>query len=207
MLRRFASILAFVVVAAAQALTFPAVAENGPTDFIRTLGNQAIEVIRSSASPDQKRAFFHKVLHQDFDLSSISPFVLGPYWRQASEAQRQEFKLLLENHLVSFYGRRFTQYNGESLQVTGSRTEPRGAVVTSQMIRLQGPPIEVDWRLSNRGGFYRITDVSIDGVSMALTHRSEFAELIQRNGGQIAGLLTAVREESGGGVGSSTPRR
>jgi phospholipid transport system substrate-binding protein len=66
--------------------------------------------------------------------------------------------------------------------------------MVSQIIRPQGPPIEVDWRLVVSDGRYKISDVSIDGVSMALTQRSEFAAIIQRNGGRVAGLLATKRE-------------
>jgi phospholipid transport system substrate-binding protein len=110
----------------------------------------------------------------------------------------------LEAHLVRFYGQRFAEYHGESLRVIGSRAEPEGAVVSSEIIRPRGPPIKVDWRLTTRNGVYKITDVTVDGVSMALTQRSEFAGLIQRNGGQLAGLLANRREERGSG--SSVPR-
>lgn len=205
MLRRFFLSIGLASIAALTAAQFAAAAAD-PAEFIRGLGNQAIEVIRSASSPDQKRAYFHRALHQDFDLTRICRFVLGPYWRPASEPEREAFKGVLEAHLASFYGQRLAQYNGESLRVIGSRTEPGGAIVTSEIIRPQGPPIRVDWRLSARIGVYRITDVSVDGVSMALTERSEFAELIQRNGGQLAGLLANMGEERGRS-GSSVPAR
>jgi phospholipid transport system substrate-binding protein len=205
MMRRFLLTTWFVLLAAAAAAPFSAAVAAGPDDFIRNLGNQAIEVIRSGTSPDQKSAYFHRALHQDFDLRSISRFVLGPYWRGASEPERQEFKGLLEAHLVRFYGQRLAEYNGESLRVLSSRTDPGGAIVSSEIIRPQGPPIKVDWRLNTRKGIYKITDVSVDGVSMALTQRSEFAGLIQRNGGQLAGLLANRGEEQGSG--SSIPAR
>jgi phospholipid transport system substrate-binding protein len=102
----------------------------------------------------------------------------------------------LEDYLVRFYGQRFAQYGGESLRVTGSQTDPAGVIVTSQIIRPQGPPIEVDWRLGVSDGRYKISDVVVDGVSMALTHRSDFAAIIQRNGGQVTGLLATMREEN-----------
>ena len=181
-----------------------AAAATDPAELIRTLGNQAIEAIRSAASPDQKRAYFHRALHQDFDLRRICRFVLGPYWRPESEAEREAFKGVLEAHLASFYGERLAQYNGESLRVIGSRTEPGGAIVTSEIIRPLGPPIRVDWRLNARIGVYRITDVMVDGVSMALTERSEFAGLIQRNGGHLAGLLANMGEDRGSCSGSSS---
>jgi phospholipid transport system substrate-binding protein len=205
MTRRFLLTTWFALLAAAAAAPFQSAAAAGPDDFIRNLGNQAIEVIRSAAGPDQKGAYFHRVLHQDFDLRSICRFVLGPYWRGASEAERQQFKGLLEAHLVRFYGQRLAEYNGESLRVIGSRAEPGGAIVSSEIIRPQGLPIKVDWRLNTRNGVYKITDVNVDGVSMALTQRSEFAGLIQRNGGQLAGLLANMGE--GRGSGSTMPAR
>ena len=53
-----------------------AAAGGDPTDFIVILGNQGLEVIRSSATLDQKATYFHQVLRQDFDLSDMSRFVL-----------------------------------------------------------------------------------------------------------------------------------
>jgi phospholipid transport system substrate-binding protein len=189
------------------ALSFPAAAATDATNFIQNLGNQAIAVIRSSATLAQKEHYFHQVLHQDFDLPAICRFVLGPYWRTATDSQRQEFKSLLEAYLARFYGERFAQYSGEDLRVTGSRPSPSGEIVTSQIIRPQGPPIEVDWRLENQNGVYKIADVTVDGVSMALTHRAEFASMVQRSGGQMAGLLAAMRAQIAEGIGSSTPAR
>jgi phospholipid transport system substrate-binding protein len=171
-----------------------AAAGEDPADFIRALGNQGLEVIRSSATLDQKATYFHQMLRQDFNLGDISRFVLGPYWRVASKAQRRQFHALFEDYLVRFYGQRFAQYGGESLRVNGSRTDPAGTIVTSQIIRPQGPPIKVDWQLVVSDGRYRISDISIDGVSMALVQRSEFAAIIQRNDGRVASLLATMRE-------------
>ena len=186
----------FVVVAGMMATPGPAAAGEYPADFISALGNQGLAVIRSNAAIDQKAAYFHQMLRQDFDLARISRFGLGPYWRAASEREQQEFSRLLEDHLVRFYGRRFAEYGGESLRVTGSRADPDGVIVSSQIIRPQGLPIAVDWRLGLSDGRYKIADVIVDGVSMALTQRSEFAAMIQRNGGQVAGLLAALRAEN-----------
>jgi phospholipid transport system substrate-binding protein len=204
MLRRVLLIVTFLSIVGAVTPPLPAAATDA-TNFIQTLGNQALAVIRSNAALAQKEHYFHQVLHQDFDLSGICRFVLGPYWRTATESERQEFKSLLEAYLARFYGERFAQYNGEDLRVTGSRPSPSGEIVTSQIIRPQGPPIEVDWRLSREEGVYKIGDVVVDGVSMALTHRAEFASMIQRNGGQLAGLLTAMHAQTSEGVGTSTP--
>jgi len=192
-LARLVTIALVVIVGVLETPRFAAAGED-PADFIRTLGNQGLEVIRSSAALEQKATYFHQMLRQDFALTEISRFVLGPYWRVASGAQRRQFRSLFEDYLVHYYGQRFAQYGGESLKVNGSRTDPAGVMVTSQIIRPQGPPIEVDWQLAVSDGRYKISDVSIDGVSMALTQRSEFAAIVQRNGGQVASLLATMRE-------------
>ena len=95
---------------------------------------------------------------------------------------------------MHYYGQQFAQYGGENLRVNGSRSDPAGVMVSSQIVRPQGPSIEVDWRLAVSDGRYKISDVSIDGVSMALTQRSELAAIVQRNGGGVAGLLARMRE-------------
>jgi phospholipid transport system substrate-binding protein len=38
--------------------------------------------------------------------------------------------------------------------------------------------------------------VIIEGISLLVTQRSEFASVIQRHGGQVSGLLTLMREKA-----------
>ena len=57
-------------------------------------------------------------------------------------------------------------------------------------------PLRVDWRLINDDGAYKISDVIVDGVSMLVTQRSEFASVIQRHGGQIQGLIDLMRQKT-----------
>lgn len=150
-------------------------------------------MIRSAASLAEKMTYFRQMLRQDFDLPDICRFVLGSYWRIASGPQRREFRVLLQDHLLHFFGDRLAHYGGESFQVTGTRADPAGVIVTSQIVRVEGPPIDVDWRLRIRDGYYKVGDVIVDGMSMAAAQRSEISTIIQRNGGQVEGLLTTIR--------------
>jgi phospholipid transport system substrate-binding protein len=137
-------------------------------------------------------------------MREISRFVLGPYWRSASEDQRRRFLRLLEDDIIGFYRRQFTRYTGESFRVTAAREVPGGTIVTSQILPPDGAPIEVDWRLGEHDGFYKISDVVIDGVSMVLSERYTLAQQIQANGGHVAGLLRQIQQQ--GLTGSSSPR-
>jgi phospholipid transport system substrate-binding protein len=174
-----------------------AAAATDPAAMIIDLGNRALEVLAKPVSPRQRAARFRELLHEDFDMPAIARFVLGRYWRIATQAEQEEFVRLFAEYATLAYSNRLAQYTGEKLKVTGSRPEPEGSLVTSFILRTNGsPPARVDWRLSLTDGGYKITDVIVEGISMAVTQRSEFASVIRRHGGQVQGLLTLLRQKT-----------
>jgi phospholipid transport system substrate-binding protein len=186
--------LALAVIAGLSSVPRPAMADEAPVAFIQDLGSRSLGVIRSDIPLSEKADYFEQMIHRDFDLTGICRFVLGPYWRIASAGERLQFSDLFADHLVHFYGRRLAQSGDGSFIVTGSRSDPDGVIVTSRIIPQSGAPIAVDWRLGVSDGFYKIEDVAIDGVSMALARRSEIAAIIARDGGEFEPLLSTMRE-------------
>lgn len=168
-----------------------------PAAVINNLGNRALEVLGKNATPAQRVARFHELFREDFDVPGIARFVLGRYWKTATPEQQEEFVKLFEDYIALVYSNQLAAYSGETLRVTGSRTSAEDAIVASEIIRPTGaPPVKVDWHLTDRNGAYKISDVTVDGISMAVTQRSEFASVIQRNGGQVANLIAQLREKT-----------
>jgi phospholipid transport system substrate-binding protein len=199
MMRRSLLTAAFIVLAGALAPAIPAAAAADPAAVVSNLGSRALEVLGKNAPQSQRVARFRELLREDFDVPEISRFVLGRYWNVATEEQRAEFVKLFEEYIALAYSTRLAEYTGETFKVTGSRPDADGAIVSSQILRPAGAaPVKVDWRLIGRNGAYKISDVSVDGISMAVTQRSEFASVIQHNGGQVQGLITMLREKTGG---------
>ena len=175
----------------------PAAAAADAAAMITDLGNRALEVLGKNASARQREARFRELLHEDFDVPTIARFVLGRYWRVATAAEQQEFVSLFAEYVTLAYSNRLSQYRGERLRVTASRSEPEGWLVTSFIMHTNGTaPSRVDWRLTWTDGTYKITDVIVEGISMAVTQRSEFASVIRRHGGQVQGLLTLLRQKT-----------
>jgi phospholipid transport system substrate-binding protein len=190
---------AFVLIAGALAPAIPAGAAADPSALISNLGSRALEVLGKNATPSQRVARFRELLREDFDVPGISRFVLGRYWSIATEEQRAEFVKLFEDYIALAYSIRLAEYAGETFKVIGSRPDADGAIVTSEILRPAGSaPVKVDWRLTGRNGVYKISDVAVDGISMAVTQRSEFASVIQHNGGQVQGLIRMLREKTAG---------
>ena len=198
MMRRPAAIGMLVLGMLCFAAPRDAAAQDART-FVSTLGQQAIQVLGPSVPQARRLARFRTLFHDDFDLPSIGRFVLGRYWRIATPQERQEFLGLFQEYIVRAYSARLGQYAGEPFRVTGTRPNGDGTVVTSQIVLSGGSPVQVDWYLAALGGRFKITDVYVGGVSMAVTQRDEFASVIQRSGGRVAGLLDQLRQKLAAG--------
>ncbi len=197
MTRRFVVTAFFVLVAAAALPAAPAGAAMDPLAFIGNLGRRALDVLSNRVPPGVREARFRQLYREDFDGPLIARFVLGRYWRLASPAQQQEFMHLFEDYVVVAYATRLSNYSGEQFRVLGSRPDRDVTIVSSEILRSGGAPsVKVDWRLVDDRGGLKIADVVVDGISMAVTQRQEFASVIQRHGGQVGGLLALMREKT-----------
>ena len=50
-------------------------------------------------------------------------------------------------------------------------------------------PTTIDWRVRQQDGKMGVIDVIVEGISLSVTQRQEYASVIQNSGGQIDGLL------------------
>jgi len=168
-----------------------------PAEFVRDFGNRVIAAAAdNSLSPDQRQAALERLLSAGVDARRIGRFVLGKYARRASESERAEFDRLFAASIVAAYSRNLGSYAGETLQVRGAKLRgEQGALVSSQVIRPKGPAVAVDWRLRDDAGTWRIVDVVIEGLSMALTQRAEYAAVIRAGNGRLESLLARLREQ------------
>jgi phospholipid transport system substrate-binding protein len=197
MMRRLFYIAVCFLVVAMLVPARPAAAAADPAAVITSLGNEALKVLGKNVAPNLRVARFRQLFSEDFDVPGIARFVLGRYWRLATPTQQQEFIKAFTDYIALAYSNRLAEYSGETLRVTGSRPAPDGELVSSEIVRTNGqPPARVDWLLTPHSDAYKINDVIVEGVSMAVTQRSEFASVIQRNGGQVQGLITALRQKT-----------
>lgn len=198
MMRRSLLTTFFMLMAARVALAAPPVVN--PADavaFMNQLWDRAVEVLNNKTDPGFRQERFRQLFHSDFDCPGIARFVLGRYWRNASEEEQQEFVKLFEEYVVFVYTARLSNFGGEAFKIRGSRSDGDGIIVSTDVISPGSTsPLRIDWRLVTDNGTYKINDVIVEGVSMLVTQRSEFASIVQRNGGQVRSLLVMMREKT-----------
>ncbi|WP_439817301.1 MlaC/ttg2D family ABC transporter substrate-binding protein [Zavarzinia sp. CC-PAN008] len=174
----------------------PAGASGQAAAFIQNLGNQAIAALTDRSVPEQeRRSRFRTLFTANFDIAGISNFVLGRHRRTATPEQQAEFSALFEDYVVKTYAARLAEYAGETFSVQGEAPGQDGRMVVSSLVKRprESKAIKVDWQVENQGGNYRIVDVVIEGVSMAITQRSEFSSVVV-NGGGVDALLARLRQ-------------
>ena len=196
--RGLAAFAAVFVLTTAGPTSTGATEAGDPVEFVREFSEEAIAVVADKGlSGDARKQAFRRLLAKGFDIKTIGRFVLGRYWRKATEAERAEYVRLFEDTIVATYSRQLSSYAGEALKVGGVRQQDdKSALVASRILRQKGEPIQLDWRMLRRGDTWRIVDIVVEGMSMAVSQRSEFAAVIKGGGGRVEALLVKLREKT-----------
>jgi phospholipid transport system substrate-binding protein len=192
--RRLVLISGFALLAAAPLA--PALAAGEASAVVTDFGNHMLQMLNNpQLSPADRQKQFGALLDKDFDFVTIGRFVLGRYWATATDQEKQQFAPVFRDYVVQSYSVRFGEFGGAAFTVTGERPEsPTSTIVSTTVMQKNNPsPAKVDWRVATASGAPKITEVIVGGISMSLTHRQEFASLIERQGGGVAGLIAQLK--------------
>lgn len=166
--------------------------------LVGQLEREAITMASASLPMAEKERRFRGLLRSSFDLPGLGQFVLGRHWRSATSDQRSEFLRLFEDLTVDIWVARFRDYHGQRLEVTAIQPAADSVMVDTLLHSPKGPQRTVAWRLNRTPAGLKVADIVVDGVSMAVTHRSEYASVMRQTGG-VAGLLDRLRQQVAAG--------
>jgi phospholipid transport system substrate-binding protein len=165
--------------------------------FVDQLGQRTIAALdRLGGDPAARRQAVSALLDETVDLALIARLCLGRHWRAAGKEQRTQYVDLFRANVLAVLSRRMSYYTGgEKFVVTASRPAGDDAMVASEIIyATNDPPLKIEWRVRVTDGRPIIIDVLPEGVSLVLTYRSEFDEVVARSG--MDGLLAELRDRA-----------
>ena len=164
--------------------------------FIQATGRELVAAINGGAAVTQRREQVAAILRRAVDVEGVGRFILGRYWRVATPEEQAQYMRLFEETLIRNLSARFGEYQGVRFALGRSqqRTED-DALVNTIVERPNLAPFSLDWRVGEVGGQPRVVDVIAEGTSLRLTTRSEYSAVISRNGGRVAALLDAMRNQ------------
>jgi phospholipid transport system substrate-binding protein len=171
--------------------------QTGAENFVGSMAKRALDFLgNGQQTPAQKTESFRRLLEDNYDMDTIGRFTLGRYWKIATPQQRDEYQKLFRKRVVEMYSRRFSDYKGQKFEVKGSRPDgDSDIIVNSSILPTDGSPeVMVEWRVRYKDDRYRVVDVIVEGVSMSVTQRSDFASVIQQGGGDVQVLLDHLKQ-------------
>lgn len=191
-----------------QNLSFAAAASDpSPRDLVITTSQNLISELQQNQDAikqdmDLAYRLAENTVIPHLDFPRITRWVLGKHWRAATEDQRQrltsEFRALLTRSYVSAmvtYVDQILQH-AENVQFPPERSRQDGdAAVVTMLISLEnGKQAAVQYQMTRTDGGWKIYDVQVEGISLALTYRSTFSQEIAQAG--IQGLIASLAERN-----------
>ncbi len=163
--------------------------------FIRQSGERLVNIVNGPGSASQKAHKLRVLVDEIVAVSQIGRFVLGRFWNVATPEQRQQYMALFHKLLAFNITTQIRAYVGITFQVLGAQNGPEGEMVSTVINRPDHPPANVQWVVQDIKGALKIIDVVVEGTSLRITERSDYASVISDNGGQVAALLEAMKNQ------------
>ena len=199
-MRYFAFLLLLIAPLVSQPAAALADAEDEARVFVQNIADGVISVLQNPDSDlKSRKQAFRTLLSENADLKAIGKFTVGRAWREASEDDQAAFLSAFEAYVASTFAEQLDAYSGEQLNLGRTvNLGKKGLIVYSKVQQSSGqPPLSIDWRVKDRSGTLKIIDITVENVSMALTQRSEFKAVLDRNGGKLGSVTAELQARTG----------
>ena len=152
--------------------------EKGVNNLLKTLGDPAFK----AQTKDQQIATLGTEIEKVFDFTELSKRTLGRDWKKMSAAQQTEFVKLFKQLLQGVYADRLLEYSDQKVLFDKEITPKKGrAEVQSYLQTSDGKKIPLFYRLTDKGGSWKVYDVIIEGVSMVKNYRTQFRDILAKD--------------------------
>ena len=191
--RRFAAGFALGSVALALPLPLRALT----VDEARALVDKAVgdinKVINSGKSETAMYGDFERIFSKYADVAVIARSALGPAAKSASSGQMNAFTKAYQGYISRKYGRRFREFIGGTIEVTGAQPVKSYYEVIS-VAHLKGEaPFDLRWHVSDKSGRNLFFNIIIEGVNMLASERTEIGAMLDKRKGSLDALTEDLK--------------
>lgn len=171
-----------------------------PPQLIESMSNEIIRDVQQdpklrSGNPEVVMQFVEQKILPNVDFEKITQSAVGRYWREATPTQRTALEQQFKQLLVYTYAGAVRQIKDQKVKMLPYR-EPANAQNVTVRTRVinNGEPLQLDYRLEQTSGGWKITDVNVMGIWLVDNYRSVFAQEIGQKG--IDGLIATLQEKN-----------
>jgi phospholipid transport system substrate-binding protein len=179
------------------AMTSPATAAidtSDPTRFVQTLTTDGFAAMRGG-NREAAKAKFRSLLAQNVAVDQIGDRLIRRWLPKITPAQHDQYKSLLPGYVVGTYADRLFEYANANVRIV--RTQPTaggGADVVTQVTKPGAQPIAATWSLKKVGGAWKVLNLNVAGINVAMAQAADFDSVIQRQGFDALLKMMAARK-------------
>jgi phospholipid transport system substrate-binding protein len=174
---------------------------NNPNELLAAKWNAVLKVLQAKdLDPKVKEKIMDRIVSPIFDFPLMGQLALGrTHWPKLDPAQREKFTRLFVERLKALYLEKTALYTNE--KVTLQPAVQKKNTVQIPMVLISGDKkIAILYKLhkldeqskSKANLRWKIYDVEIEGVSILLTYRSQFDDILRR--GTVQDLLSHLEK-------------
>lgn len=164
-----------------------------PRQLVEEVAQELFAVAK--ANPGEKassEAYFNQVeaiLERVVDFPFIAHVVMGEHSKKATDAQKKQFAEVFKSGLVRSYAKGIAAYADSDIKILPINADPKTAkaITVRQEVTDQGNVHQLAYsmRLNKRTNEWKLINVTLNGVNLGQSFRSQFSQAISKQGGDI----------------------
>lgn len=174
---------ALLALAASVAIASPAAAQvdnRDPGKFVQSLATTGFGVLKGDRAA--ARGKFRTLLAQHFAVDAIGDRLIRRWRPQISASQYSSYKAAFPGFIIGTYADRLYEYGDAGIKIVRVQNQGNDAAVLTQVSRPGGRPVNAIWSVTKAGGGYKVTNLTVGGVNLAVAQEADFSSYVQRNG-------------------------
>jgi phospholipid transport system substrate-binding protein len=164
-----------------------------PKELLSSKWSAVISVLQNNELEQQvKEKKISKIVEPLFDFPLMAKLSLGrKHWPKLDESQREKFTQLFSERLKRTYWRKIALYKDEKVLFKPTEQKKKIYHIPTELVYKE-KKVAILYKLRKVEKSWKIYDVEIQGVSVLLTYRSQFDEILNR--GTVKDLLSRLEK-------------
>jgi len=171
--------------------------QGAPDALVKNAVNDVLGVIKQNRDQSTLIDLAEKKVVAHFDFRQMTQLALGRSWSQATPAQQDALERAFRTLLVRTYTAALSQSSGETRVEVKPAVLKVGDVETVVRTLAYEPgrkPVQIDYRMRNASGGWKVYDVVVENLSLVTNYRSSFQSEVARSG--IDGLIRTIEAKN-----------
>jgi len=156
-------------------------------------GPEAEALIAGAAADISDPVKGEEAFTRSIDIAAVARFALGKHARRVSAEEQARFTDALSVFLADTFRENAGTFREADIVVLGSKDRSETDSIVETRITPKGDdPMKVRWRVIERNGEWRVVDVEVLGLWLAIEQRAQISAILDRPRATIDDAIAAL---------------